>query len=158
SLGITVLGLLAMAAAWPGKGRKSRVIWTLASMVPLLPLGLWYQLLMTGGGGFHPEWEDLNVLSPTSWAARLGAGGPVGLGSDPALPFFESRWPPLILLNPVAWLCAAIYLFAMSYMIGNKARPPAPVVAFDTKADAQPAKAVEKPRWVWASLAVVLIL
>jgi len=111
SLGLTVFGLIVLAASTPGGGSPARRwAWTLAGLAPLLPLGLLYRSLMSrDGGGLRPVWGHLTrPLSWQSWAAQLGWADPISLGSKVFAPFVDRPSVAFGLLAPVLWLTVAL--------------------------------------------------
>jgi hypothetical protein len=114
SLGLTAVGLVVLAATTPGPGRAARWRMTLASLLPLVPLGLAYRALMRAGGSVTPIWGHLkDPLSPRSWFAQATWADPISLGSKALVPFFDMRSPWCGILAPVAWAVAALTLFAL---------------------------------------------
>jgi len=112
SLGLTVVGLLVLAAATPAPpgGAARRWGWTLAGLAPLGLLGLIYRGLMSrGGGGFEPTWGHLaDPRSFASWVRQAGWADPVSLASKLLVPFVEGPGLAHALLAPALWLAAAL--------------------------------------------------
>ena len=124
SLGLTVVGLLVLAAATPGATAR-RWGWTLAGMAPLAVLGLIYRGLMSrGGGGFAPVWGHLaRPLSPASWMAQAGWADPISLASKVVAPFVDGPRPVFALLAPALWLIAALAAWIGGPLL-DRGRPP----------------------------------
>ena len=88
SLGLTVVGLAILTALTPGERRLARAGMTAASLVPLVPLGLFYLRLSGRGGPLHADWEHrVSLFSIRSWVDRLGWVDPISLASRLSLPF-----------------------------------------------------------------------
>jgi hypothetical protein len=112
SLGLTVAGLLVLAASTPGPGHTRRWLGTLASLAPLGPLGWFYHHRMRAAGGIAPIWGQLDdPFALRSWAAQLAWADPISLGSKAIVPFVAVRAWWWGALAPVFWFLAALGLF-----------------------------------------------
>jgi len=119
SLGLTVVGLAILTALTPGERRFARARMTAASLIPLVPLGLFYLRLSGRGGPLHAEWEHrVSPLSIRSWVDRLGWVDPISLGSRLNLPFEESKSWASGMLAPVVLGATAIAILVAS-TLGN---------------------------------------
>ena len=111
SLGITVVGLAVLAVATPGP-RRPRLVWTIAALMPLIPLGLAYLAIGRSGGGLEPTWEHLSGrwTSPRAWAAQLSWVDPLSLAAKTVRPLGgqASRW--FALIAPMVWTTVALPL------------------------------------------------
>ena len=117
SLGLTVVGLLALAASTPcAAGKPQRWTWTLLGMAPLIPLGLYYRGVMSrDGGGLAPAWGHLrDPLTLASWSSQAGWVDPISLASKVVVPFAAGSGPGKALLAPVLWLTAALGIWAVA--------------------------------------------
>lgn len=104
SLGLTVLGLGVLTLTTPGPRWWSRLGWTVAGCLPLLPLGLAYRGLTRGGGSMRPSWDHLNnPLSLASWKSQLTWIDPLTLGSKFAAPLVDRVSRTFVLLTPIWW-------------------------------------------------------
>lgn len=149
SLGLTVVGMLVLTACTPGPARARRAGWTLASLAPLVYLGLVYRRMMREGGTLAPEWDNLKTpWSLASWGAQLGWVDPLSLGSKVILPFLDirSRWCGL--LAPIVWFSIALALLVLGTLFYRPARPAAET----------PAPRPMVTRRGWALLAALLLL
>ena len=113
SLGLTVVGLMVLAAATPAPTRSAaarRWGWTLAGIAPLGLLGVIYRGLMSrGGGAFAPEWGHLaDPRSLDSWVTQAGWADPISLASKLVAPFVGGQAWGYAALAPVLWLAAAL--------------------------------------------------
>ncbi|WP_152052987.1 hypothetical protein [Tautonia marina] len=108
SLGITAGGLVVLAWLSPGtpEARWPRLVRTLASCAPLIPLALLYKSLATEGGAFAPTWEQSGPFwSPVVWVKRLTWVDPITLGRRDFVPLWPDaggRW--CLILSPSLWL------------------------------------------------------
>ena len=115
SLGLTVVGLAILTALTPGERRLARAGMTAASLVPLVPLGLFYLRLSGRGGPLHAEWEHrVSPFSMRSWVDRLGWVDPISLASRLSLPFRESKSWAFGMLAPVVLGAAAMAILVAS--------------------------------------------
>ena len=115
SLGLTVVGLAILTALTPGERRLARAGMTAASLIPLVPLGLFYLRLSGRGGPLHADWEHrVSPLSIRSWVDRLGWVDPISLASRLSLPFLESESWAFGMLSPVVWVAAAMAILVAS--------------------------------------------
>jgi hypothetical protein len=124
SLGLTVLGLVVLAAFAPlpagggGRvvGRLRRLGRTAICCMPLVPLGLIYLRLSRRGGPMHPVWENLaDPYSPAAWVARLGWVDPLTLAMKAVLPFTDRAGWGYSVCWPVLWFVLA----GMSWWAGR---------------------------------------
>lgn len=111
SLGLTAFGLLVLALATPGPRdlKRRRLLWTAASLLPLLPLAVLYLRLMRQGGGLSPTWPILQ--DPTSlqcWWQQLGWIDPISLGSKLAAPFSTTFASRHFVFSPALWLALGL--------------------------------------------------
>jgi hypothetical protein len=116
SLGWTVIGLIVLAASERSGGRIRRFAWTLASFVPLIPLGLVYRSLMRGGGALRPVWGTLGK-DPSSlgiWKDQVAWVDPLTLGRKMSAPFLEGESPWYALLVPAFWFATAAVIFVVA--------------------------------------------
>ncbi len=124
SLGLTIVGLAILSVATPGPGRGvHRSVSTLASLVPLVPLGVYYRLVMRAGGGIEPVWGHWKrSLSPTSWWSQLGWIDPISLGSKAIAPFcsMPSRW--LGIFAPAFWFLAGLAIAIGATLVRRQIR------------------------------------
>lgn len=116
SFGLTALGLAVLALATPGVRWGRRCLWTAASFVPLVPLGVIYRGLMRSGGGeAAPIWRNMSSpWSPGAWAARWQAAETLQLSGRKYLPFgaTESVWHALLSPTFLAAVSLAVLLAA----------------------------------------------
>jgi hypothetical protein len=124
SLGLTVVALVWLAAIEPGPARRRRWVWTLASLAPLVPLGVLYRGIMRGGGGIQPLWMELkNPASLASWKAQLGWVDPITIVSRSVLPFVERPHAAFLAFTPVLWLAVGLAaLFGDAILAGTRRR------------------------------------
>ncbi len=113
SLGLTALGLLVLEVFTPGRDRKGRAIVTILGLVPLVPLGALYLVLMhRGGGGLAPEWQHLaNPFSPRAWWSQLNWVDPITIARKDVLPLSGGKsalW--CAVFAPVLWLALGLCL------------------------------------------------
>jgi hypothetical protein len=114
-LGLTVAGLGMLAVLTPGLDRARRGLWTVASLVPLVPLGLAYRALTRSGGGLEPVWEHLSdPWSIRSWAGQLGWVDPISLAAKAYRPFDLAPSAVNGLLSPAIWTAVAVGVLAVS--------------------------------------------
>jgi hypothetical protein len=114
SLGLTVVGLGVLAVLTPGMDRVSRGLWTFASLLPLVPLGLAYRSLTSSGGGLEPVWEHLNnPLSLRAWVSQLGWIDPISLAAKTCRPFSEIVSVTNGGFAPAIWTALAIAVLAI---------------------------------------------
>lgn len=115
SLGLTVVGLVMLALATPDPGRASRMAWTAASLLVLVPLGVIYRTLAGPGRPLRPTW-DLLARPPSlaNWGAHLTWVDPLTLARKTLVPFLGIRpgWPALIV--PSAWFALALAVLALA--------------------------------------------
>lgn len=72
SFGPTAIGLVALALLSPGQHFRARLKWTALSIVPSVPLVLFYFRMMGAEGQGSPSWKGLsNVWSPADWLNYL---------------------------------------------------------------------------------------
>ena len=115
SLGLTVAGLGILAVLTPGTDNSRRGLWTAASLLPLVPLGLAYRALTRSGGGLEPTWDQLaNPWSLRSWAGQLGWVDPISLAAKTFRPFGASASAANGAISPAIWTVAAIALLALT--------------------------------------------
>lgn len=145
SLGLTVVGLVVLVLTTPGPKPVARGLWTLGSLLFLVPLGITYRRLMQTGGTLKPEWGQLkNPWSLASWGSQLGWVDPLSLGSKMILPFVEVRSYGCGLVAPVLWFSLALLLLLAATLL----RP----------AGASDAPNTVRDRRGWALLAGLLVL
>ncbi|WP_435021753.1 hypothetical protein TA3x_002541 [Tundrisphaera sp. TA3] len=113
SLGMTAFGLAVLTLATPGP-RRGRLIWTLAALVPLVPLGLIYAAITRSGGGLEPTWQHLagRLASPRAWVAQLSWVDPLSLAAKTIRPLGGASSPWYGLLAPAAWTSVGLILLA----------------------------------------------
>jgi len=115
SLGLTVVGLTILTALTPGERRLARAGMTAASLIPLVPLGLFYLRLSGRGGPLLADWEHrVSLFSIRSWVDRLGWVDPISLASRLSLPFLESKSWAFGMLAPVVLSAAAMAILVAS--------------------------------------------
>jgi hypothetical protein len=116
SLGLTAVGLVVLALMTPGPGRIGRGGWTLASLAPLVPLGLIYcSLAQAAGDRPRPIWEDMSSFwSLRDWAIRLMRANPLFLARQLTPPFLDAPSPWFSLLAPVSWSMLALGLLVLA--------------------------------------------
>ena len=122
SLGLTAFGLVVLALATPG-GRGllgKRLGWTFLANLPLVPLAIYYRLLMRRGGAIRPIWDHLKPpFGPSSWREQLGWVDPITIGRKSSVPFIEAQSPLFGLLTPVLWMALGLALVAAAGVIGR---------------------------------------
>ena len=127
SLGLTVVGLAILTALTPGERRLARAGMTAVSLVPLVPLGLFYLRLSGRGGPLHAEWEHrVSLLSIRSWLDRLGWVDPISLASRLSLPFGESKSWVFGIVSPVVLGAVALAILVGATLWsarGDRANP-----------------------------------
>lgn len=107
SLGLTVIGLVVLEVLTPARpgSRRGRAAATAAGLLPLVPLGIFYSLLMRRVGHVAPEWHHLtSFLSVRAWAEQITWVDPITLARKDYLPLVATvAWwhRPLA---PVVWL------------------------------------------------------
>lgn len=117
SLGLTVVGLIVLAAATPNQGSRARRWgWTLAGLTPLIPLGVVYRAIMSRAGeGIRPIWGHLDdPLSARAWLAQVGWVDPISLGAKVFAPFVDRPWIGFAGLAPVFWVGGALGLWSFA--------------------------------------------
>jgi len=113
-LGMTVGGLLILAAWTPCLDRGRRAAWTAASLIPMVPLGLVYRSLTRSGGGLEPAWQYLGrPWSARAWVAQLGWVDPISLAGKAYQPFGAEWWVGNGLASPAIWTVAAVGLLVV---------------------------------------------
>jgi hypothetical protein len=113
SLGLTVAGLVVLAVLTPGVDRISRGLWTAASLLPLVPLGLAYVDLTRSGGGLSPAWQYLDhPWSIGAWVSQVGWVDPFSLASRCCLPFVEHPSASYRYVSPALWAVVALGVLA----------------------------------------------
>jgi len=120
SLGLTVVGLGILALFAPGPRWAPRLLATLLSFTPLVPLVVAYLILSRQGGGMEPIWTHVTwPPSFASWYAQIGWVDPISLASRLMIPFREtvSFWN--ILLTPVLWLAVALLFAGVATLRGH---------------------------------------
>jgi hypothetical protein len=124
SAGATAFALIVLSLATQGPGRRRRVAWTIASILPLIPLMSFYRSLMQGAAATHPRWENLtNPLSAGQWLSYFQGANVLVLADDEPNLFFShtiSGWSHL----PAAttWTIAALILLSLSAVIRWKSQ------------------------------------
>jgi hypothetical protein len=111
SLGLTLGGLVTLAAFEPAANPRRRRLWgwTALSMIPVLPLILIYQRLMRGHGRILPTWVELDdPLKVASWQGHFGWIEPISLFGKTAAPFLDQTHPLFAGLSPLLWLLIAL--------------------------------------------------
>jgi hypothetical protein len=155
SLAVCVFGLILIAAFQADEGRSERLGWTFASCVPLIPLFIWYLLVMRHAGGFRPIYENLkHVTSPASWASQLGWVEPISLSSKVALPFTRSRSAAFFLLSPLLGIGIGLYLTCLSRWFGAKKMSP---LSLRMMGKSVPEQRAKNYQWLWWTLASLLL-
>jgi hypothetical protein len=115
SAGLTAVGLLVLATVTPGAKRRARWGWTLASLLPLVPLAWIYREQTLNSGGFRAEWWVLsNPWSMRSWAAQISWTDPISLTGRARMPFMRSERSWYHLLSPAGWLGAGVGLLVLA--------------------------------------------
>jgi hypothetical protein len=105
SVGLSVVAILFLAAIAPTSARMRCLLWTSASIAPLLPLAIVYLRMVPGGGSWEPKWnpiEDPSLLR--AWWSYLGECNPISLARGNRLPFSQGQFPWARGLSPVVWL------------------------------------------------------
>ncbi|MEW4569606.1 hypothetical protein AB1L88_17210 [Tautonia sp. JC769] len=149
SLGITAGGLVVLAWLAPGThaDRWRRLVRTLASCAPLVPLAVLYTSLATEGGAFDPTWEQAGPFwSPVTWARRLSWVDPIALGRRDFVPLWPDaggRW--CVILSPSLWLG-----LGLAVLLGTT------LARWRSRADE--AQSTRQARRAWAALAALLLL
>ncbi|MBX6316536.1 MAG: hypothetical protein IRY99_27025, partial [Isosphaeraceae bacterium] len=148
SLGLTVVGLVVLAVMTPGANRRGRWAWTGAALLPLVPLGLVYRRLMTGGGAVRPIWGVLQegIGSADVWSRQMGWIDPLTLGRKTALPFVAMPRAWFGLFAPIFWFSLALAALAAAIVWPAAGR-------LDSAASAS-----RHERRGWAVLAALLLL
>jgi hypothetical protein len=170
SLGLTVLGLIALAlfAPLPAELRppvSSRLVRlgrTAISLLPLIPLGLIYVKLSQRGGPMHPVWENLaDPYSPSAWAARLGWVDPLTLAMKDVVPFTDRVHKLFSVFSPVIWLVvAAVFWWAGRLAVGSTRDRTAKLLCQEDAREFARNRVVEcrRNQGVWMLLAVLMTL
>ena len=124
SLGLTAFGLVVLATFARGGWRDRRQYWTLAALLPLLPLALIYKGLTHAGGPMRPEWGHLaSVLSFRAWVVQLGWVDPISLAAKGHRPFGTELSPWNGLAAPAIWLALGLLILTIATLRrGNRER------------------------------------
>ena len=109
SLGLTVGGLAILAVSTPGPRRGRRLVATVASGLPLVPLGLAYRTLTRSGGALEPIWGHWTSAWLGGFVSQLGWVDPLSLAAKSANPFdYQAGVVVSSLLVPVAWVVVGL--------------------------------------------------
>jgi hypothetical protein len=100
SLGLTLIGIVVVAAATPGLGR-GRLVRTVAAIAPVLPLLVIYRRIMRAGGGIEPIWNHFR--SPwelASWKDQLAWVDPLSIAPRLVPPWSDEAWRGFTVIAP----------------------------------------------------------
>jgi hypothetical protein len=123
SLGLTAVGLAVLALTTPGERYRARLSWTCVALLVLLPLAWLYIGITTEGGSFHPTWHELtSPISVPSWMRRISWVDPLTIGRRVLLPFGSQPYRAATLIQPVAWLSAALVGLSVASRWGGERR------------------------------------
>ncbi len=90
---------------------KKALIWSLAALLPVLPLVYIYKTLTTSGGGISPEWQTPeNPWSISGWFYRIGTADPLQLIGERMFPFTMLQSEYFRLLAPILWILITFLL------------------------------------------------
>ena len=118
SVSVTAFALVILSIATPGRWRR-RALWTLGSILPLVPLLCFYRSLMQAAARSHPRWTDLdNVLSPRQWLSYArGANILLITDDEPDILFSHSISGLSHLPAITTWVILGVALFLISSFI-----------------------------------------
>ena len=118
SVSVTAFALVILSIATPGRWRR-RALWTLGSILPLVPLLCFYRNLMQAAARSHPRWTDLdNVLSPRQWLSYArGANILLITDDEPDILFSHSISGLSHLPAITTWVILGVALFLISSFI-----------------------------------------
>ena len=109
SLGLTVGGLGILALSTPGSRWRRRLVATVVSGLPLVPLGLAYRAMTRSGGALEPIWEHWTSPWLGGIFSQLGWVDPLSLAAKSANPFdFQAGLIVTSILVPVAWIVGGL--------------------------------------------------
>jgi hypothetical protein len=123
SLGLTVVGLAVLTVLTPAPAGIwwTRLLRTLASTFPLIPLAICYLSLSRRGGRLYPQWDHLtDPFSIRAWVGQMAWAEPVSIASRFVLPFVPTPSRGFGLLTPVLWLVLALALALVAMLRGDR--------------------------------------
>jgi hypothetical protein len=143
SVSVTALALVILSIATPGRWRR-RALWTLVSILPLVPLFYFYRTLMRAAAQAHPRWTDLdNMLSLRQWLGYVrGANIFLITDDEPDLLFSHTISGLSHLPAATTWIILGVALFLISALIGVRSA----------------SQRAGNPRRGWILLCVLLLL
>ena len=113
SLGLTVGGLAILAVSTPGPRWGLRLVATVVSGLPLVPLGVAYRTLTRLGGALEPVWEHWTSAWLGGFVSQVGWVDPLSLAAKSAHPFdYRAGVVVSALLVPVFWVAAGLGVLA----------------------------------------------
>ncbi len=112
--------ILAFSASKPNT--KRNFISVLAALLPILPLVIIYKSVSVSGGGFIPNWRNLeNPLSLVSWFSQIRTADPFILISRKSFPFVAENSKYFAVFTPLLWILAALFSLATAtFIAGDK--------------------------------------
>jgi hypothetical protein len=123
SLCLTATGLAVLTVLTPAPAGlwRDRLAKTVASALPLIPLGACYLSLSRRGGRMEPIWVHLtNPFSMATWGGQLSWAEPVSIAKRTALPFVSTLSGGFGLLTPVLWLVIALSLTLLAMLRSDR--------------------------------------
>lgn len=88
--------------------RLKALTWTIACLLPILPLVIWYRSISNDSTPAAPVWRSLvDPYSLTSWFTQIRSADAFVLISRTAFPFVEARAAWFGIFSPSMWMIAA---------------------------------------------------
>ncbi len=112
SLGLTVIGLIVLAFATPGRRRARRIAWSAVTCIPLIPLTLIYlSISRRSAGRLTPIWDNLdNPASLWSWMNYATWTDPITIASKATFPLITAPSPLYRLAAPALWFVLGLMM------------------------------------------------
>lgn len=123
SFAILAGSVLVMCLSVPRQNLKKSFLWTIASMLPIIPILIIYQSMIgeNAGGGLSPNWKSLaDPYSIFSWITQIRSSDPFIIISRKTFPFISAQSDLFPVFTPFLWMFVAI-LFLFYATIRNLA-------------------------------------
>ena len=115
SFGMLIGSIFCIAFFTNPANRKKTLLWTIATVLPVIPLITGYKITADQGGQISPIWRYLhNPFQLSNWAAHIQTADPFQLLSRKALPFFEGTSVFFAIFVPFLWLVASLLFLVMA--------------------------------------------